>query len=104
MKKIKKNDEVIVISGKDKGKQGVVEMVLPSKNKLVVRGINIVKKNQKPNPQLNRVGGIINKEMPIHISNVALFNAESNKASKVGLTTKDGKRARIYKLTKKPVE
>ena len=103
MKKIKKSDEVIVITGKDKGKRGVVERVLPDRDRLIVRGVNVVKKHQKPNPSLQRVGGIISKEMPIHISNVALFNKETEKPSKVGFAYEDGKHIRIYKQTKKPI-
>lgn len=103
MKKLRKNDEVIVISGKDKGKRGTVERVL-AKDKLVVKGVNMVKKHQKPNPNLNITGGIIDKEMPLDVSNVAIFNSEKNKADKVSFMIKDNAtKVRIYKSTKKEI-
>lgn len=103
MRKIKRNDQVIVITGKDKGKQGVVEKILIKQERLIVRGVNVMKKHQKPNPNLNRPGGIISKEMPIHISNVAILDPEANKASKVAFKLEDGKRIRVYKSTQKPL-
>jgi len=103
MRKLRKNDQVIVRIGKDRGKNGVIDRVLPSKNKVIVRGVNLVKKHQKPNPNKNQPGGIINKEMPIDISNVAIFNSETNKADKVVFKTEDNKRTRVYKSTQKPL-
>jgi len=103
MRKLRKNDQVIVRIGKDKGKHGVIDRVLPSKNKVIVRGVNLVKKHQKPNPNKNQPGGIINKEMPMDISNVAIFNSETNKADKVVFKTEDNKRIRVYKSTQKPL-
>lgn len=103
MRKLRKNDQVIVRIGKDKGKQGVIDQVLPDKNKVIVRGVNLVKKHQKPNPNKNQPGGIINKEMPIDISNVAIFNSETNKADKVVFKTEDNKKIRVYKSTQKPL-
>lgn len=104
MKRIKSNDEVIVISGKDKGKRGKVTKVLPN-DKVVVENINLVKKHTKPNPQKGIEGGILDKEMPLHISNVALFNQETNKADRVGFKIlEDGKKVRIFKSTQEVVD
>ena len=104
MRKIRSKDEVIVLTGKDKGKRGTVQRVL-SNGKLVVTGVNIVKKHQKPNPNINRVGGIIDKEMPLDLSNVAIFNKETNKKDKVGFTMDDKKgKIRTYKSTKKEIQ
>ena len=94
--KIKKNDEVIVIAGKDKGRRGKVLRV--ETNRLLVEGINLVKKHQKPNPQKQMQGGIVDKEATIHISNVALFNATAKKADRVGFRAlKDGSKVRYFK-------
>ncbi|KXW56090.1 50S ribosomal protein L24 [Ferrovum sp. PN-J185] len=96
MRKIRKGDEVIAITGKDKGKRGVVRSV--AEFSLVVEGINRVKKHQKPNPVKGDQGGIIEKEMPIHISNVALFNPATQKADRVGIRElEDGRRVRFFK-------
>ena len=103
MSRIKRNDEVIVISGKDKGKQGKVTKVL-SDSRMIVSGINMVKKHQKPNPNTNTKGGIIDKEAPIHTSNVALLNPETNKADKVGFRFEDSKKIRFYKSTGKVID
>lgn len=83
MSKIKRDDEVIVIAGKDKGKRGKVLKVLEN-DRLLVSGVQIIKKHQKPNPQLGVAGGIVEKESAIHVSNVALFNSATNKADRVG--------------------
>lgn len=96
MEKIKTNDEVIVITGKDKGKRGVVKQRVGADH-LVVDGINVAKKATKPNPMTGATGGIVDKLMPIHISNVALFNAATGKADRVGVKLVDGKRVRVYK-------
>ncbi|MBE8182759.1 MAG: 50S ribosomal protein L24 [Candidatus Portiera sp.] len=103
MKRIKRSDEVMVLTGKDKGKRGTVQRVLTN-GKIVIGGINMVKKHQKPNPNLNIPGGIIDKEMPLDISNVAIFNKEANKKDKVGfmLDEKKGK-IRVYKSTQKEI-
>ena len=96
--KLKKGDEVIVISGKDKGKKGKIIKMLPIKNKAIVSEINKVKKNQKPDN--NQSGGIVEKEMPIHISNLNIFDSKSNKGIRVGFSTnKNGKKIRINKKT-----
>ena len=96
MEKIKTNDEVIVITGKDQGKRGVVKQRVGTDH-LVVDGINVAKKATKPNPMTGATGGIVDKLMPIHISNVALFNAATGKADRVGVKLVDGKRVRVYK-------
>jgi len=97
MRKIKKNDEVIVIAGRDKGKRGKVNRVL-SDDRLIVGGIQMVKKHQKPNPQLGVAGGIIEKEAPIHVSNIAIFNPQTSKADRVGIKLlDDGKKIRVFK-------
>lgn len=98
MDKIRTKDEVIVVTGKDKGKRGVVTQRVDALH-LVVDGINVAKKAVKPNPMTGATGGIVDKLMPIHISNVALFNAATGKADRVGIKTVDGKRVRVYKST-----
>jgi large subunit ribosomal protein L24 len=98
MDKIRTKDEVIVLTGKDKGKRGVVSQRIDA-NHLVVDGINVAKKAVKPNPMTGATGGIVDKLMPIHISNVALFNAATGKADRVGIKTVDGKKVRVYKST-----
>ena len=96
MQKLKQNDEVIVLIGKDKGKRGRISQFL--NDKVLVEGVNRVKKHQKPNPNAGVQGGIIEKEMPIHKSNVALYNAAAKKADKVGFKMlEDGKKVRYFK-------
>ena len=98
--KLKKGDEVIVLSGKDKGKNGKITKVNPSINKAIVTGINKVKKNQKPDK--NQAGGIIEKEMPIQVSNVAYYDKELKKGIRIGYSfLKDGTKIRINKTNKK---
>ncbi|ALP42338.1 MULTISPECIES: 50S ribosomal protein L24 [Aeromonas] len=97
--KIRREDEVIVLTGKDKGKRGKVTQVLIAEGKVVVEGINLVKKHQKPVPALGQAGGIVTKEAPIHVSNVALFNSASGKADRVGFRIEDGKKVRVFKST-----
>ena len=97
MNKIKKGDEVIVLTGKDKGKRGQVLSVV-STDKVLVEGINSVKKHQKPNPNKGVEGGIVEKQMPVNISNVAIYNAQTNKADRVGFRVlEDGKKVRFFK-------
>lgn len=99
MKKIRKGDQVIVIAGKDKGRRGVVARRVDDE-KLIVEGINRVKKHVRPNPLRGIPGGIIEKEMPIHISNVALFNPQTQKADRVGIRVlEDGRKVRFFKST-----
>jgi large subunit ribosomal protein L24 len=99
MKKIKKGDDVVVITGRDKGKRGTV-LRLVSDSRVLVEGINKVKKHERPNPMKNTQGGIVDKEMSLHISNVALFNPATKKADRAGIKTlegADGKRVRFFK-------
>jgi large subunit ribosomal protein L24 len=97
MNKIRKGDDVIVLAGRDKGKRGKV-MLRKDDSHLVVEGVNIVKKHAKPNPMKGEAGGIVQKTMPIHQSNVAIFNATSGKADRVGIKLQaDGKRVRVFK-------
>ena len=97
MRRIKKGDEVVVIAGRDKGKRGTV-LRRQDIDHVVVEGVNKVKKHQRPNPMKNQTGGIVEKEMPIHISNVALFNPQTQKADRVGVKTlEDGRRVRVFK-------
>ncbi len=103
MQRIKQDDEVIVVTGKGKGERGKVLKVLKD-DKLLVSGVKMVKKHQKPNPQLGVAGGIVEKESPIHISNVALYNSEIEKGDKVGFKEIDGKKVRVFKSSGKPVD
>ena len=95
--KIRRDDEVVVLAGKDKGKQGKVLKVLSSESRLVVEGVSIVKKHQKANPQIEQPGGIIEKEATIHVSNVALVNPATGKADRVGFRFEDEKKVRFFK-------
>ena len=97
MNKIRKGDDVIVIAGRDKGKRGKVTLRKDDSH-VLVEGINLVKKHTKPNPMKGATGGIVEKSMPIHQSNVAIYNAVSGKADRVGIKLlADGKRVRVYK-------
>ena len=97
MNKLRSGDEVIVITGKDKGKRGKI-VSRADDSHVVVEGVNVSKKHTKPNPMKNIVGGIVDKTMPIHQSNVAIYNAASGKADRVGIKTQaDGARVRVYK-------
>ncbi len=99
MRKIRRDDEVIVIAGKDKGKRGKVMTVLDN-DKVVVSGINMVKKHTKPNPMMGKPGGIVEKEAALAVSNVAIFNPQTGKGDRVGFKTlEDGTKARIFKST-----
>ncbi|MES9832261.1 MAG: 50S ribosomal protein L24 [Candidatus Thiodiazotropha sp. L084R] len=102
--KIKKGDEVIVITGKDKGKRGTVVKTLEN-DRLVVENVNMAKKHTKPNPNKGEPGGILDKEMPLHISNVALYNPATDKADRVGFKIlEDGKKVRIFKSNQEVVD
>ncbi|WP_019531097.1 50S ribosomal protein L24 [Dasania marina] len=96
MRKIITGDEVIVLTGKDKGKRGSVQRLVDEK-RVLVSGINIIKKHQKPNPQAGVAGGIVEKEAPIQVSNVAIYNSSANKADRVGFKVEDGKKTRVFK-------
>ena len=103
MRKIKKNDDVIVISGKDKGNRGNVLSIVG--DRLLVSGINKVKKHQKPNPVKGLTGGIVSIEMPIHASNVAIYNAASKKGDRIGIKTlEDGRKVRIFKSSSEVID
>lgn len=104
MAKIKKGDEVIIRTGKDKGKSGRVTKILKDE-KVLVEGINQVKKNQKANPNAGISGGIIIKDMPINISNVGLYNPQTKKADRVGYRVlEDGKKVRFFKSTNEVID
>jgi large subunit ribosomal protein L24 len=97
MKRIRKGDRVIVTAGREKGRQGTVIRVLEDDH-VVVENVNMVKKHQKPNPQLNQPGGIVQKEAPIHVSNVMLFNPATKKGDRVGFKTlDDGRKVRVFR-------
>jgi large subunit ribosomal protein L24 len=105
MQKLKKGDDVIVIAGKDKGKRGTVTSVMPQADRVMVEGVNMVKKHQKPNPQMGVPGGIVEKEMPLHISNVAIFNSATGKADRVGIKIlEDGRKVRIFKSNNEVID
>jgi large subunit ribosomal protein L24 len=96
MNKIKKGDDVIVLTGRDKGKRGTVLRV--DHSRVLVEGANKVKKHERPNPMKNTTGGIIDKEMPLHISNIALYNPATQKADRVGIKIMEsGKRVRYFR-------
>jgi large subunit ribosomal protein L24 len=96
MRKIKKGDNVVVIAGRDKGKRGQVTQV--SATHVIVGGVNQVKKNQRPNPMKGEQGGIVSKEMPIHVSNVAIWNPVTKKADRIGSKSlADGRKVRFFK-------
>jgi large subunit ribosomal protein L24 len=107
MNRIRKGDEVIVISGKDKGRRGTVTRVL-DEERLVVEGVNLAKKHTKPNPQKGVQGGIVDKEMPIHLSNVMLFNPQTKKGDRIGfrMLEKEGvkRKVRFFKSTNEVVD
>lgn len=104
MKKIKRDDEVIVITGKDKNKRGKVVRVLDN-GKLIVSGINMMKRHTRPNPMAGTAGGIVEKEAPIQTSNVAIYNPQTDKADRVGFQiAEDGSKVRIFKSTKDVVD
>jgi large subunit ribosomal protein L24 len=103
MLKIKRDDEVIILAGKDKGKRGKVRRVLDN-NKLIVSGINMVKKHTKPNPQAGVAGGIVEKEAPIQVSNVAIFNPGSSKADRVGFKVEGERKVRIFKSSGEAID
>jgi large subunit ribosomal protein L24 len=97
MERIRKGDGIIVLTGRDKGKRGSV-LRRTDKDHVLVEGINRVKKHAKPNPMKGQPGGIVDKEMPIHISNIAMFNQQTQKADRVGIKAlEDGKKVRVFK-------
>jgi len=97
MRKIRKGDDVIVTTGKDSGKRGTVLRVLDS-GKVLVENVNMVRKHQKPNPQKGQAGGIVDKEMPMDVSNIALYNPQKGGADRVGIKIlDDGRKVRVFK-------
>ncbi|MBH9554018.1 50S ribosomal protein L24 [Inhella gelatinilytica] len=99
MNKIRTGDQVIVLTGRDKGKRGTVAQRVDA-DRLIVDGVNVAKKHVKPNPMKGTTGGVVDKAMPIHQSNVAIFNAETGKADRVGIKVQeDGKKVRVFKST-----
>ncbi len=104
MNKIRKGDDVVVIAGKDKGRRGAVIKVL-EEDRVLVENVNMAKKHQRPNPNANVAGGIVEKEMPIHISNVMLYNPVSKKGDRVGLRKlEDGRKVRFFKSNNEVVD
>jgi large subunit ribosomal protein L24 len=104
MKKLRKGDQVVVLSGKDKGRTGTIGEVLPD-DKVIVTGINVARKHMRGNPQRNHPGGIVDKEQPLHISKVALWNPATKKGDRVGIRVlADGKRVRFFKSTGEQVD
>jgi large subunit ribosomal protein L24 len=100
--RLKKGDEVVIIAGKDKGKKGTVAKLV-GEDRVLVDGVNIVKKHARANPMTGAQGGIVAKEMPIHVSNVALFNPETNKADRIGFRVENDVKVRFFKSTGKTV-
>ena len=98
MAKLKQDDEVIVIAGKDKGKRGTVRRVLDS-DRVIVSGVNMIKKHTKPNPQAGVAGGIVEQEAAIQASNLAVYNSKSGKGERVGYRVEDGKKVRVFKTS-----
>ena len=103
MRKIRRNDEVVVIAGKDKGKRGDVLQVLDN-DRAIVAGVNVVKKHTRPDPNRNVPGGIVEKEAPIHVSNIALWNADEGRADRVGFRVEEGAKQRFFKSTGKTID
>ena len=104
MQRIKKGDEVIVIAGRDKGKRGTVLRQVDAEH-VVVEGVNRVKKHQRPNPMKGQTGGIVDKDMPIHVSNIALYNPATKKGDRIGVKTlEDGRKVRVFKSNGEQVE
>ena len=104
MQRIKKGDEVIVVSGRDKGKRGTVLRRVDAEH-VVVEGVNRTKKHQRPNPMKGVTGGIVDKDMPIHVSNIALFNPATQKADRIGFKAlEDGRKVRVFKSNGEQVD
>ena len=104
MNRIRKGDDVVILTGKDKGKKGPVEKFV-SDNKVIVQGLNLAKKHQKPNPSMGVPGGIEEKEMPLDLSNIGMFNPETKKADRIGFRTlEDGRKVRYFKSNNEVVD
>ena len=105
IRRIRKGDEIIVLTGRNRGARGTVLSVDAGSERVVVEGVNIVKRHTRPNPQKGTTGGIIGKEMPIHVSNIALFNPVTGRGDRVGVKTlEDGRKVRVFKSTGEVVE
>ena len=105
MRKLRKGDEVVILAGKDKGKRGVVLKVIQDLEKIIVENINMVKRHTKGNPAQGTPGGIVEKEMPLHISNVSIWNPVSNQADRVGVKRlEDGQKVRFFKSNDEVVD
>ena len=105
MRKLKKGDDVVILTGKDKGKRGVVLKVIQDLDKVIVENINMVKRHTKGNPAQGTPGGIVEKEMPLHVSNVAIWNPVSNKGDRVGIKMlEDGQKVRFFKSNDEVVD
>jgi large subunit ribosomal protein L24 len=105
MNRIKKGDDVIVITGKDKGRRGTVLNVIEEDGRVLIEGVNVVRKHQKPNPNAGVQGGIVEQERPIHVSNVMLFNPAIDKGDRIGIKTlEDGRKVRFFKSNNEVVD
>ncbi|ABM61623.1 50S ribosomal protein L24 [Halorhodospira halophila] len=104
MRKIRTGDEVIVIAGKDKGRRGRVSRVIPEKDRVIVDNVNMVKRHTRGNPMQGTTGGIIEKEAPIHISNVAIYNPETEKADRVGVRQEGDRKVRYFKSNQQLID
>ncbi len=105
MRKLRKGDEVVILAGKDKGKRGVVLKVIQDLEKIIVENINMVKRHTKGNPAQGTPGGIVEKEMPLHVSNVAIWNPVLDKADRIGIKMlKDGQKVRFFKSNDEVVD
>lgn len=97
IRKIKCNDDVIILSGKDKGKRGIVKLVFTKNNRAIISGLNLIKKHQRPIPDKNQPGGVIKREASIDLSNIAIFNPILKKSDRVKFKVKNGKKVRVFK-------
>lgn len=105
MNKIRKGDQVVITTGKDKGKRGTVLRVMPTTSQVIVEGVNVVKRHTKPNPTLGTPGGIVQKEAPLHVSNVAIYNPMTSKPDRVGIRIlEDGRKVRFFKSNNEVVD
>ncbi len=105
MRRLRKGDEVVVLAGKDKGKRGVVLKVIQDLEKVIVENINMVKRHTKGNPAQGTPGGIVEKEMPLHVSNIAIWNPVSNQADRIGIKMlEDGQKVRFFKSNDEVVD
>lgn len=104
MQKIRKGDEVIVIAGKDKGRRGRVTRVIADRDQLIVENVNMIKRHTRGNPMQGTTGGIVEKEAPIHVSNVAIYNPETDQADRVGFRFDGERKVRFFKSNQQPVD